>query len=416
MTSVTNANALLIIDDEPDVGAFIQDVAEEAGFSAVVVSTFKGFQEVYDPKAFSGLLLDLQMPDKDGLEYLRLLSETGCRADIVVMSGYDARVLGAANRFGKEAGLRMAGVLQKPIRMDDLSVLLTRIQSDSKTITISDIETAISDWQFAFDFQPKARLTASDPGKKAGHTLSLRSGSYQLDSFEALIRWQHPVYGMLSPDLFIPMIETSNLVHLFSYKVVENVLHQSAVWRESGFDPVIAVNLPAHLAVDSAVPDRISELAEAKGVSHDSIVLEVTETAAMENAVQAMSVLSRLRLRNFRLAMDDFGTGYSSLVQLHKMPFNELKIDKSIVFELGVNKDADTIVRSIIDLAHNLGLEVCAEGVETAEALALLKSFGCDTAQGFYLSRPVNPDAAQALCGFQLADEPDTRKTRLSNS
>lgn len=408
MTPNSEANSLLIIDDDADVGIFIQDVADEAGFRTVVAPSFKKFQEVYAPGAFAGILLDLQMPDKDGIEYLRLLCDTGCHSDIVVMSGYDARVLGTAKRFGEEQGLNVVGALQKPVRIDDILAVLERIRSDAKAVTMSDLKRAITNWEFVFDFQPKIRLNpkpGSSPYSEDGrHFVSLGPGRLLLDSFEALIRWRHPDFGILSPDVFIPKIEVSDQVYAFSYKVIESVLDQSAKWARVGFDPVLAINLPAHLAVDPAVPDRVAEMAEAAGVPRNRIVLEVTETAAMENAAQAMSVIGRLRLRNFRVAMDDFGTGYSSLVQLHKMPFNELKIDKSIVLELGINKDAETIIRAIIDLAHNLGLEVCAEGVETAEAYNLLQAFGCDTAQGFHLSRPLAPADAAACAGYSTDD------------
>ncbi|MEO9958736.1 MAG: EAL domain-containing response regulator [Alphaproteobacteria bacterium] len=400
----------MIIDDDEDVAAFIADVADDLGFHAKVVTSFNSFTKHYAPSAFAGILLDLQMPDKDGLEYLRLLSETGCRADIVVMSGYDARVLGTAKRFGETEGLNMVGVIQKPVQVDDLTKVLDQIKTDVRVVTIGDVRRAIKDWEFVFDYQPKVSLLDDQDSKHDDDTLSLSAGQFPLHSLEALIRWRHPEFGLLPPDAFIPTIEQSDLVYSFSYGVVEAVLKQAADWAAIGFHPTMAINLPAHLAVDSTVPDRVSELAEKMSVPRDRIVLEVTETAAMENAAQAMSAISRLRLRGFRVSMDDFGTGYSSLVQLHKMPFNELKIDKSIVFELGVNKDADTIVRSIIDLAHNLGLSVCAEGVETAEALELLRSFGCDTAQGFYLSRPVSPQKAAALAGFDGPSKaPDDR-------
>lgn len=415
MTAKLREKKLLVVDDEPDIGVFVRDVAEDAGFNVSVVSSFSEFRQAYTPDAFTGIILDLQMPDKDGLEYLRLLCDTGCGAGIVVMSGYDARVLGTASRFGKEQGLHMLGVLQKPLQITDMLDVFERIDHEAKVVTLDDIEAGLANREFIFEFQPKIHLTDDVSGDDPPLSLSLGPGRLALHSFEALVRWRHPTYGMLAPDRFVPLAEANDVIHRFSHYVVDAALRQASLWQESGFPAAVAINLPANLVTDPSLPDLLAARTEQAGIPYDRIVLEVTETAAMENAAQAMGVLGRLRLKGFRLSMDDFGTGYSSLVQLHRMPFNELKIDKSVILELGINRDAEAIVRSIIDLGHNLGMEVCAEGVETAEVLAILKDFGCDIAQGFYLSRPMSPDDAAACAGLVTIDA-DKQITALDRS
>jgi EAL domain-containing protein (putative c-di-GMP-specific phosphodiesterase class I) len=167
---------------------------------------------------------------------------------------------------------------------------------------------------------------------------------------------------------------------------------QRACWKQQGLETSVAVNVSALEVVDLAFPERVFDLLQTWRLDASDLVLEVTETGAMEDVVRAADVLTRLRLRGLSISLDDFGTGYSSLVWLHRLPFSELKVDRSFVADLGRTAEADILVTAIVELAHHLGLEVCAEGVETPGAWELLRALGCERAQGYLVSPPLSGD------------------------
>jgi len=211
-------------------------------------------------------------------------------------------------------------------------------------------------------------------------------------SVEALSRWPHPTLGMIAPDDFIPMVEQSGLIRPFTMWVLEEAIKQINCWNKEGRNISIAVNLSTRNLLDPTLADYISELLQTYRVLPSSLVLEITESAVMSRPEHALKILMRLHNMEIKLSIDDFGTGYSSLAYLKRLPVSELKIDYSFVKDI-VNDENDTvIVRSTIDLAHNLGMTVVAEGVENKEILNLLKILGCDIGQGYYFSRPLPID------------------------
>jgi diguanylate cyclase (GGDEF)-like protein len=206
---------------------------------------------------------------------------------------------------------------------------------------------------------------------------------------EALVRWNHPLHGVMRPDEFIPLAEQSGRIGLITKCVIRKAIAQCAEWHAGGLDLTVAVNLSALDLFDSELPTFISGLLSEAGLPARKLVLEITESAVMKDAAYAQKILADLKRRGVCLAIDDFGTGYSSLAHLKRLPVDELKIDKSFVLNLSESADDLVIVRSTIELGHNMGLRVIAEGVETAESLAILRRLGCDMAQGYYLSKPL---------------------------
>jgi len=397
-----DAYRFLVIDDDPAITELIQDLADSIGYVALAANRYDRFLSIYEQHAVSAILLDLQMPGVDGVEYLRVLGERACKADIIVMSGHDSKVLEAAVRLGREHGLSMLGGLQKPIAIEKLRECLNaliRTQS-AKRAGPAAIAAAIENQEFQLYYQPKVRLrenaAASSSEGASPVWMTYAGGRWQLDSFEALSRWFRPVGGPVLPDEFIPLIENQGQMPRFTDHVIENLVRQLYKWETSGFLPSAAFNLSPVEMTDLSLPDRLSDICLDHGLANGRIIVEITETAAMTDIRASMDILSRLRLKGFRVAMDDFGTGFSSLVQLHRMPFTELKIDKSIIAEIDSSDGARTIARSIIDLAHNLGLEVCAEGVENEVVLQHLMDFGCDSAQGYHFSPAVRASVAAA--------------------
>lgn len=214
----------------------------------------------------------------------------------------------------------------------------------------------------------------------------------KIKSVEALARWPHPEKGMISPEEFIPMIEQTGMIRPFTLWVLEQAIIQIKHWNKSGIDLSVAVNLSTRNLLDPNLPDYIESLLDAHQVSANNLALEITESAIMSRPESAITLLERLHDMGFELSIDDFGTGYSSLAYLKKLPVHELKIDQSFIFGLITNEDDAVIVRSTIDLAHNLGLTVVAEGIESKEILDMLAILGCDIGQGYYFSRPISSE------------------------
>jgi diguanylate cyclase (GGDEF)-like protein len=207
---------------------------------------------------------------------------------------------------------------------------------------------------------------------------------------EALVRWNHPQHGRMRPDEFIPLAEQSGKIGLITKWVIRNAIAQCAAWRREGIDLTVAVNLSALDLFDSELPTFISGLLSEAALPPAKLLLEITESAIMKDAAYAQRILTDLKRRGICLAIDDFGTGYSSLAHLKRLPVDELKIDKSFVQNLSESASDDAvIVRSTIELGHNMGLVVIAEGVETAESWRMLARLGCDMAQGYYMSPPL---------------------------
>ena len=210
---------------------------------------------------------------------------------------------------------------------------------------------------------------------------------------EALIRWQHPEHGLITPDRFIPFAEQTGFIRVLTLWAVDQA---SAIWREwlqAGLDLKIAVNLSPRDLMDRELPQHLHAIVTRHHVPASAIVLEITEGATMDDPVHGQQILSRLSELGFQLSIDDFGTGYSSLAYLKTLPVQELKIDKSFVLNMQNDLNDAKIVRSVIDLAHNLGMRVVAEGLESAKSWKLLEGLHCDEAQGFFISRPMPPDA-----------------------
>ena len=217
---------------------------------------------------------------------------------------------------------------------------------------------------------------------------------------EALVRWQHPVHGLLGPDHFIGLAESAGLIRPLTLHVLELALEAASGWRRQGWDVGVAVNLSARQLTDHSLPNHLTERLAHWRLPPSRLVVEVTESSLMD-VHQASSVLRALRDIGIRLSIDDFGTGYSSLVRLQRLDVDELKIDKSFVGGLLRGGNDEILVRSIVELAHNLGLQVVAEGVETDAVAEHLRRLGCDRLQGFLLGRPMHHEAVTALLAAQ---------------
>ena len=243
--------------------------------------------------------------------------------------------------------------------------------SQQKLIYLGGMRNAIEQDQLVLYYQPKIDLQ-----------------SCRVRGVEALVRWKHPHAGLVPPNQFIYIAERTGLIHALSRWVLRAALDQCQIWRNAGLDITVAVNLSPRNFHDHQLAEHIARLLHERGLSPRCLELEITETMVMGDSVHVLAALTRLSEMGVRVYIDDFGTGYSSLGHLKKLPVSGIKIDKSFVSEMTRDENDAVIVRSTIDLGHNLGLEVVAEGVESPEIWGRLSGLGCDGAQGYYMSRP----------------------------
>jgi len=298
-------------------------------------------------------------------------------------------------------GLTMCGKLSKPVLATDLQTKLAAVLNQDRELSAADLRRGIAAGEIIPYYQPKA--THTDRG-------------WVIDGVEALARWQHPRLGVVMPDEFVPLAERSGSIADLTNCVLGNALRQVREWNDQALPMSCAVNLPPSLVTDLSFPDRVAALLSQYGVDGSQLALEITETATMQNPTTTMDILTRLRVKRIGLSLDDFGTGYSSLTQLYQMPFNEMKIDKSLVTNVPHSREANTMVSSLIELGHNLGLTICAEGVENRAALDMLAIMGCDRCQGFFISRAVPAAQIPSLVDHWNRERPAAAAATLSRA
>jgi diguanylate cyclase (GGDEF)-like protein len=259
--------------------------------------------------------------------------------------------------------------------------------SASRLGMVAELRRALDQRELELHFQPKA---------------SIPSGA--VVGVEALVRWNHPVLGLLTPDDFIPLAERTGLINRLTVYVLDAALRQCADWADVGIDIAVAVNVSARDVADPDLPNTVRGLLERHGVEPSRLVLELTESSLMADPTRAKDVLADLHRMGVDLAIDDFGTGYSSLTYLSELPVTELKIDRSFLMKMSTSPGDALIVRATIDLGRNLGLRVVAEGVESESIWNRLAEKGCDVAQGYYVHRPV--PAAELTPWLRAANVP----------
>lgn len=366
---------ILILDDDHELREFLTLISESQGFETLAVATFVELQKAVGDFQPDMIILDLSLDDADGVEVLRYLGVLESSAAVLLISSFEERLLKSALNLGRSFGLNMLGNLQKPLKPGDVRAELSKLPERSATVRENDLSSAISDRLLSLHFQPKVSI-------KTGKVLSA----------EALVRWKDPERGTIMPDLFIALAERSGLIEPLTEIVLDLALKEATRWRDEGLDIAVAVNLSAASLTDLEFPTKVSNLLQATQLNPSRLILEVTETTAMTDARITMDILTRLRIKGVNVSLDDFGTGYSSLVELHRMPFSELKIDRSFVMDSGSDSDARIIVEAILSLAQALGLKVVAEGVETKAHWDMLAALNCDMAQGYYMSKPLPAD------------------------
>ncbi len=374
-------NRLLIADADPASHALIAEVGAALGFAIAHAGTGAELQDEF--ARFSPTVLVLDPADFCG-------ADLHGKAAVITVSR-DAPALVPAEELGLATGLHVSVALRQPLSREALEAALAPQIVRAYEFTEMELRRAIDRAQLVTHYQPKVAST---------------TGGWTVTGIEALLRWNHPDYGLVYPDEFIALAEGWGLIGALTDHVLQSGVDQLSEWNRAGLRLVLSMNLSPKLVNDLEFPQRLTAFVSERGVAPEQLTLEITESAALDHPLHTKEILSRLRAAGFGLSLDDFGIGYSSLTQLYELPFNEVKIDRTIGMDLSQTNATRTIVEAIIELAHKLGLKVCCEGVESAAALEFLHAHGCDFAQGYHLARPM---AAAPLIKWLLGPNPLTQ-------
>ena len=371
---------LLVVEDDAEVGRLIASIAEDLGFGTEVAFDFRGFERAIH-QLDGVIVLDLNLPEVDGVEILRNLGDRGYEFPVILISGVGERVVRAAEKLATERGLWVLGTLTKPFLPQELRDLLRRSQDcrrlDPKAKlplrrSREEILDTLRGGHLEVHYQPKVEMATGE-----------------VSGLEALARLRPPGQELIPPSQFVRLAEEEGLIDGLTARVCAQALTDCGRWQRIGLDAGVSVNFSVRSLHGLELPDVIHAMARNHGVAPESLVVEVTESSLAQEPVRALDILTRLRLKGFGLSIDDFGTGYSTMRQLERIPFCELKLDRTFVQGASSSDDARAIMSSSVELAHRLKMKVVAEGVETWEHWDLAASLGCDEAQGFLTARPM---------------------------
>lgn len=377
---------ILVIDDEPFAGGFLRRQLETLGRGDVTVyeSARDALARIDGKDDVDLIFCDLQMPEMDGVEFVRQLVRIGYDGAIALVSGEEDRILHSAERLARAHRLKVLGALAKPVlperlrRLleDDLAVGGSQASAAGRAYGGEELRRAIAQGELVNHYQPKVELAT---GAVVG--------------VEALVRWNHPDGGLVMPDRFVPVAEDEGVIDELTRTVLENAVRDAARWESDGLALYVSVNVSMDNLGAVDFPDLVVEAASRAGFPSSRLILEITESRLMRDAVAALDILTRLRLKRVGLSIDDFGTGHSSLSQLRDLPFNELKIDRGFVHGAGRSASLGAMLEANLNMARRLGLATVAEGVEDRDDWDFLAANGCDLAQGWFVGRAMPPEA-----------------------
>ncbi|HEX7642881.1 MAG TPA: EAL domain-containing response regulator [Burkholderiaceae bacterium] len=327
-------------------------------------------------------VIDLNMPGMDGIELIRHIAKENHPGSIILASALDRSLLFSVETMSKAYGVDLLGTIEKPATPEGLLALLKayaprtdKHDASAKlpSFTFADVQRGLLNKEFEPRFQPKVDLSNG-----------------QVKGAEAFTCWNHPEFGYVSPSTFIPLLEEYGEMEVFAFQVIEKSVAACIAWHQHGHPISVSINLSPTCLANPAFADRIIDFVAAQDIEPQYIIMEVTESSAINNLPYFLESLARLRMKGFGISVDDYGTGHSSLQQLLRIPFSELKIDRSFVAGASANPDLETVLSASLEVCRKLNKQSVAVGVETQQDWDFLRKLGCTFAQGYYIAKPMD--------------------------
>jgi len=381
--------SVLIVEDEPAHQRILSMQLRALGVSQVLEATDgEEALEILGRNPHITLVIsDLMMPRLDGLELLCQHAKSSHPASFAIYSAMDRQLLACMQLMAHERAINFVGVLVKPASRQDIVHLLERGRQSGALpprkslpkVTQDERNLGLTRGEFVPYFQPKVRMR-----------------DRKIIGCESLARWHHPVHGVLPPSLFIDQFEAEGKLEELTEVLMSSSMEAAARWRASGRTIPVSVNLSLSFLAGVGAADRISRLAARHQLPPELVLLEITENVAMSDVGTCLENIARLRLRGFRFSIDDFGVGYSSLQQLVRIPFDEIKLDRSFVTGVVENSRSAMMLEAAVAIANRLQMMSVAEGIETQAEWDFLSAIGCEAAQGYFISLPIAEDAFDA--------------------
>lgn len=381
--------SILIVEDHPFQHLYLQNLFSELGdFDLACARDGEEALDCLKQRDFDLVLTDLLMPGMDGVQFIQGLAAQRSRPALAIMSAASRRMLMGASLVASNLQVKVIGLISKPVNAAALRCLIDQLQALRQSVPAAphpgidrqSICNALDNGELQAWFQPKKALNNG-----------------RIVAAEALVRWNHLEHGTLLPGVFLPALIAFGLEEPLLWCVLKQAIAAQAIWREQGYDIPVSVNLPTHLLNSHDLPDRILAFVLAHQGLPARICFELMECSVPDDISNFYAGACRLRIKGFGLSQDDFGKGYSSYMNLVSAPFTELKIDRALVQGCNANAELAQALTSIVSLGRQLGLTVVAEGVETAQELALLRKIDCTQVQGFLISHAVSADQFQHL-------------------
>ncbi len=382
--------SILLVDDSPSQRRITARLCRELGIAAIheagdgeqalaLLDTLRPLPQV--------IVVDIEMPGMDGVELIEQLRIRNIHVELIIASGRESAMIDSVVAIALDMGFNVLAGLETPLTLDLFSHALeargalTRPRrggggDEAAPIPPEMLEAALAEGQIHVEYQPK---------------VDMNSGLVR--GVEALARWRHPRLGAVAPARFIPLAEQYGLIQPLTFTVMEHALTQVAGWNSRGLRLTLSINLSPLLLDWPGLARDILAVVQRFHVPPEQLIFEITESSLVDPGGHARGLLARLRLRGFGLSIDDYGTGFSSTQQLTRIPFTELKIDRSFVHGAMKRKNLRVILKAIIGMARQMGLVSTAEGIETEEDWRLLRKLGCLMGQGYFIARPMDGNA-----------------------
>ena len=397
--STSKVTRFLVVDDHPIQCLWARQLFEDAGIDQVD-TTLDARQALtmLRNQTYDLVLVDLHMPDMDGVQFINALTGLEQIPLLAIVSACSRRLMNSVSLMAKEKGLSVLGTFPKPLELAHIREICGIISTQQTAVASAEPE-----HESVFEsLELKQAITRRELKARFQPQQSLSSG--KIVGAEALVRWHNPSLGLLMPDAFLPSITRHGLDRDLLFLMLEDAIIAQKHWRNQGHQIIVSVNLPTGLLDDPELPDQLHQMTCDSGLSACDICFELLENQRPISPGQYYMGASRLRLKGFGLAQDDFGMGYSSMYSLISTPFTEMKIDRHFVNGAAQDPSRSAALVAAVQLGRQLGLEVVAEGVESAQDLEFLRLIGCDSAQGYLISAALELDAFSRLLG--CSDQP----------